>query len=402
MRRRRYLGIAGVTAATGLSGCPTLPLLDDDSPPLRGIHERERPLAGVAAGPGGAYAAEVPTAGETQLVGLSLETVELRWERALLASGRDFQMWRQGDHLLAMNGQTLIVTEAGFSEQTWRRQGATRPVVTEETVFLRSVRDVPYVEALRLASGGIVWSVQIGSAELPIPPTQAPRAIAGDRVVISDTDRPLRARSRSDGSLLWETDSTYQIPVAATDTAIYALSKSQSDQVTVRRLSPEDGAPTSEASVDYPRLRLVVTGDALLGLVQAEGTRHLLGLDQSTLEERWRRENIQTHPNWASADAIFGIADSDQLVEIDPTTGDPRWTASLDTSPIHDLGVTASVVGVVTNGSVQCFSREDGTRRWQDSVSEADPENPSPALIATPEAFVHTAGSSVRIYSAED
>lgn len=401
MRRRRYLGIAGLSAATGLSGCANLPLLGADSPPLRGIHERERPIAGLAAGPDGAYVAEMPTAGETQLIGLSLETAEIRWERALLASGRDFEMWRQGEQLLAMNGQTLVVTEAGFSEQTWRRNGATRPVVTEDTVFLRSVRDVPYVEALRLATGGIVWSVQIGG-DLPIPPTQAPRAIAGDRIVISDTDRPLRARDRSDGSLLWKTDATYLIPVTATDAAIYALSRPQTGQVAVHRLSPADGAAKSKATFDFRRLRLVVAGDELLGLVRTERTRSLLGLEQTTLEERWRLENLQTHSDWATTDAIFGTDDSERLLEIDPTTGDPRWMAPLDTSPIHDLAVTESVIGVATPGSLQCFSREDGTPQWQDSVSEADPEDPSPVVTATPAAFVHAAGSSVRVYSAED
>lgn len=401
MRRRRYLGLAGGAGLTWLTGCANLPLVDDDSPPLRGIHERERAIAGLAVGSDGAYIAEVPTAGETQLIGLSLEGAETRWERSLLASGRDFEMWRRGEHLLAMNGQTLIVTEAGFSEQTWRRNGATRPVVTEDRVFLRSVRDVPYVEALRLATGEIVWSVQIGG-DLPIPPTQAPRAIAGDRVVISDTDRPLRARARSDGSLLWETDTSYMIPVRATETAIFALSRPRTGEVSVHRVSPADGASTSSATFDFRRLRLLRADGGLLGLVQTEDTRTLVGLDQTRLEERWRIEHLRTDPGWARSDAMFGLDDSDRVLEIDPRTGEPRWAVALDASTIHDIAVTESVIGVATPGSLLCFSREDGTQRWAASVPEAAAEDPSPAITATPQAFVHAAGSSVRIYSAEE
>jgi outer membrane protein assembly factor BamB len=392
------MGLAGVT---GFTGCADLPLLGDTSPPLRGVHERQRAIAGLAVGPDGAYVAEMPTGGETQLIGLSLETADTRWERSLLASGKEFEMWRRGEHLLAMNGQTLIVTEAGFSEQTWRRHGATSPVVTEDTVFLRSVRDVPYVEALRLATGGIVWSVQIGG-DLPIPPTRAPRAIAGERIVISDTDRPLRARDRSDGSLLWKTETPYMIPVQATETAIYALSSAQRSEVTVHRVAPRDGASESRSTFDFRRLRLVLTEEHLIGLVQTEDTHRVVGMDQTSLEERWRVENLQTSPDWTTSAALFGKDDSDRLLEIDPITGEPRWIVALETSTIHDLAVTDSLIGVATPGSVRCFARQDGTHRWTASVSEADAEEPTPAITATQGVFVHASGPSVRVFSAED
>lgn len=400
MRRRRYLRVAGAAGVTGVAGCSGLPFGPGADSPLRGSHERDRPVVSLAAGPDGVYAADVPDGGETLLVGLSLGSVKTRWERRLLTNGSDLAMWRVGDRLMAMNGDTVIVTEAGFSKETWRRSGATVPVVADGTAFLRSVRAVTYIEGLDLDSGGIEWSIEIDGRP-GVPPTRAPRAIAGDRIVISDTRRPLRTRARSDGSSLWETETNFEIPVAGTPEGIYAIERLTADQAVLHRLQPADGSSTHTYDVAAERLNVEVSRETVVVFSKGTEPGVIMGLDPETLAERWRVEGVHTRTDWIGPETILAVDSEEEVVELDPGTGDRRWSSTLDQETVPALAWTDAVVAIATPDSIECRDRQDGEQRWQFSVPEPDSDAPPVSLTTTPGVIGHAVGQTVRVFGTE-
>lgn len=400
MRRRRYLRTAGAAGVAGVAGCSGLPFGFGSDSPLRGVHERDRPVVSLAAGPDGVYAADVPAGGETRLVGLSLGSVETRWERRLLTNGSALEMWRVGDRLLAMNGDTVIVTEAGFSTETWRRSGATVPVVADGTAFLRSVRAVTYIEGLDLASGGIEWSIEL-EGRPGVPPTRAPRAIAGDRIVISDTRRPLRTRARSDGSSLWETETTFEVPVAATTNGIYAIERPSSDQAVVHRLQPADGASTHTVNVAGRRLNVEATRETVVIFSQGEDPGVIIGLDPETLAERWRIEEVRTRAEWLGPETVLVVDSEEGVVELDPRSGERRWSSTLEQTTAPALAWTDAVVAIATPGSIECRARDDGQRRWQFSVPEPRANAPPVSVTTTPGVIGHAVAQTVRVFGTQ-
>lgn len=399
MRRRRYLRAAGAAGAIGLAGCSALPFDFGSGSPLRGLHERARPVVSLAAGPDGVYAADVPASGETLLVGLSLRSVDTRWERRLLTDGSALEMWRDGDRLLAMNGDSLIVTEAGFSTETWRRGGATVPIVTDDTAFLRSVRDVTYIEGLDLASGSIEWSVELDGTT-SIPSTRAPRALAGDRLVTSDTRQPLRTRATSDGTVLWETETTFGVRVAATEDAIYGIEDPRSSHSVVHRVDPGDGASTETWAGPPRRLNLAVTTESVVVFSAGDEPGLLAGLDPETLAERWRVEGIHTWPEWLGPETVLALDADEGVVELDPSTGDRLWSRPLEHASVPVVAWTDTIVAIATASAIECRTRADGQRRWQFSVPESDTDSPV-SITTTPGTIGYASGETVRVFETQ-
>lgn len=399
VRRRRYLQLAVGGGLSTLAGCGAVPFFGEEGP-LRGQLQRERPVAAVAAGPDGGYAVDVPDAGETALVGISLSNATKQWERDLLASGRQFRMWRRGDRLLAMNGRTLIVTEAGFSSESWRRTGATEPVIDDGVAYLRTVRGGrTFAEALRVETGSPEWSVQLESPEL-VPATQAPRALTSGHVILSDVRRPLRARTISEGEPRWETDQIFEIPIAATEESIYAVAPGDGTR-TLHRVDPMDGRTTPLASMDASLVVPHTTEGALI-VRQAGGKGPVLvGRDPASGSERWRLQDAHTQRDWLRPDGLLATLTEARLTELDPRSGSRRWTSTDETAPVQDIAWTADVVAVARAGRLVCRDRSDGQVRWRVSVPQAEPDAQAPAVAASSDAVLHAVGDTVRVYETD-
>lgn len=399
VRRRRYLQLAAGGGLSSLAGCGSLPFFGEGGP-LRGRLQRDRPVAAVAAGPDGGYAVDVPDAGETALVGVALSNATKRWERDLLASGRQFRMWRRGDRLLAMNGRTLIVTEAGFSSETWRRTGATEPVIDDGVAYLRTVRGGrTFAEALRIETGSPEWSVQLESPEL-VPATQAPRALTPELVILSDVRRPLRARTIAEGEPRWETDQLFELAIAATEDSIYAVAPGDGSR-TLHRVDPADGRTTPLTSMEASRVVPQATETALI--VRREGGERpvIVGRDPGSGSERWRLRDARTQRDWLRPDGLLATQPEATLTELDPQSGTRRWTSTEETAPVQDIAWTADLVAVARAGRLICRDRRDGRVRWRVSVSEAAPDAQAPAVAATTDAVVHAVGDTVRVYGTD-
>jgi outer membrane protein assembly factor BamB len=388
-----------VGGLSGLAGCGGLPFLGETGP-LRGRLQRDRPIAAVAAGPDGGYAVDVPDAGETTLVGIGLDDAATRWERELLASGRQFRMWRRGDLLLAMNGRTLIVTEAGFVADSWRRTGATEPVIADGIAYLRTVRGGrTFAEALELETGAPAWSVQLESPEL-VPATQAPRAVTEELVILSDVRRPLRARTIPAGEPRWETDRAFELAIATAGDYVYATAPADGARA-LHRVSAADGQSTRIDTSSADRVVPVTVDDSLIVRHEGGNATALVGRDPRTASERWRLADALTHRDWLRSDALLARLPGSRLTELDPRTGSRRWTTGEVTAPIVDLAWTTELVAVARRGTLRCRDRSDGEVRWQVSVPQAQSEAQLPTVSATDDAVIHAVGDTVRVYSVE-
>ncbi|MFB6131840.1 MAG: PQQ-binding-like beta-propeller repeat protein [Halanaeroarchaeum sp.] len=398
MHRRRYLRAVGLAGLTGLAGCNSVPFTGGGGPE-RGQYGTERPVAGLATDATTAYVALRPQAGQTRLAGVGLADAERQWVRELAASGDAFRMWRRGDRLLALNGRTLIVTEAGFSTQTWRRSGATEPIVVDTTAYLRTVRaGRTYVEALGLATGEAAWSIELETRG-PIPATQAPRAAAGDRLFLTDVDAPIRARSRADGSRLWQTTESFGVPIAASDRAAFAVRPTDGG-AELHRVALGDGRTALLDQTGAMELRPTVLGGVLLVIEGHDGRTDLVGRAGDSGVEQWRRRNVTVAPSWLGPDASFIVDADGELVELATDLGVERWTRPLPDLDAIQLAWSDSVVALATPGRLRCFSRDDGSKIWARSVPEAAPDSPTQILGATGEVVVHAVNDTVRIFDA--
>ncbi|MFB6104528.1 MAG: PQQ-binding-like beta-propeller repeat protein [Halobacteriaceae archaeon] len=379
MNRRRYLQAIGGGATALTAGCQAVFGTGSDD---RWQYRHQSPVADLAVGPDGVYVAGVPAETTTGLAGVGLAGGDERWHRDLTVSGSQLAMrWRAG-HLLVQNGRTLIVTAASFTDRSWRRQGATPPVLADGTAYLRTVAaGTTWLEAIDLASGATTWRVDVSNGDR-IPETQYPHARAGDVLAVTDRRFPLTGRSLTDGSVTWRTDHPTGSLVAATgDTFFVGMEGVQQATITAydgatgeRHTITETDAPTAVPAVVDDVLRVRVTGGA---------TTTTIVYDADTRQRRWVAEGHRGPATWTTPTTVYAIDDTDRLVAFDAGDGTLRWRTSL---PAFDrlprIRMTDTNVVVDAGGTLQALAREDGHRRWRRRLP-TEPRTRYPLAVGT-------------------
>lgn len=389
MHRRGYLKRVGAVATAGVAGCPAF----RSTGPVEWRHSNPQPVRTLAIGSSTTYLAGVVQDRTTTLTGIGLEAGDHQWDRPLDVSGEALSMRRQGEWLVLQNGLTVIVTAAGFADESWRRQGATPPVFAGDTAYLRTVEGGrTWIESVVVSEGATTWRIDLSDRD-QVPEPQYPVARAGDRLAVTFQRYPLTVRSVDDGSITWRTDAmTGSLVAGSTDTFYVGAEGRRTAGLTA--YDARKGDRTQVLSTQASTVAPAIVGDRLRVRVRGPETARVVVFDAVTGDRLWGVDGYRGRTAWTTTDTVYAIDDRNRFVALAAGDGSRRWDSQLepgDRLPRVRFTDTSVVVG--TPGRVTAYDRDTGATRWE---YDLDTSSGLPYhLVAGPNAIVVARGTRV-------